>query len=168
MMATSSAGKTQHGSAVTARVAREPDRAEDSWGWAVSAVEPLSGDSRSIRSALVRYRSHYATLEASVEQYGGSFRATVFAEGSLVAMGGGLFASQRIEDSFAVVRGGGPHTPVLSNTVPVTRTDSAGRALVPYLGSFHENLLGIDPVDLSVDLRRRGPRRSSSRAIARE
>ncbi|HEY6814345.1 MAG TPA: fimbria/pilus outer membrane usher protein, partial [Croceibacterium sp.] len=153
MMATGSGGKGKFGSTVSARVSREPDQLENSWGWAVSATAPLSEDLGKQRAALVRYYSRHATLEASVDQIDDKFRVSAFAEGSLVAMGGGLFVSRRIDDSFAVVRGGGPNTPVLSNTLSAARTDSAGRALVPSLGSFRENVVSIDPSELSVDLR---------------
>ncbi len=68
-------------------------------------------------------------------------------------MGGGFFVSPRIDDGFAIVYGAGAHTPVLSNTRVVTRTDDSGRALVPYLASFQENVVSIDPSELPVDLR---------------
>jgi outer membrane usher protein len=42
---------------------------------------------------------------------------------------------------------------VLSNTRLATRTDSSGRALVPYLSSFQPNAVSIDPSEMPVDLK---------------
>lgn len=138
---------------VAARVWRDPDGTEGSWGWNLSATEPVSGDLSPFRSATVRYFSRFAMFEGSVMQNRGQVRGTAYMEGSVVAMGGGLFFAQRIDDSFAVIEGAGENTPVLSNTRLATRTDRSGRALVPYLSSFQPNAVSIDPSEMPVDLR---------------
>jgi outer membrane usher protein len=153
VMSSADYAKTDRVSAVNARVWRDPDGSDGSWGWTLTASEPLRGDLPSRQSATVRYLTRFATLEGTVEQRHGDVRATAYIEGSVVAMGDGVFFSQRIDDGFAVVQGGGANTPVLSNTRPVTRTNRAGRALVPFLSSFQENLVSIDPAELAVDLR---------------
>jgi outer membrane usher protein len=153
VMASSDYAKSERASSVSARVWRDPDGTDGSWGWTLTANHPLSGELPSRQSAMVRYLAHFATLEATVEQRRGDVRATAYIEGSVVAMGDGVFFSQRIDDGFAIVRGGGERTPVLSNTRPVTRTDRAGRALVPFLSSFQENVISIDPAEMAIDLR---------------
>ncbi|KRA83626.1 fimbria/pilus outer membrane usher protein [Altererythrobacter sp. Root672] len=151
--ASSSYSKTNHSELVSARVWRDPEGTVGSWGWSLAATEPLGGDLQSHRSATVRYHAGFATLEGGLQQDGGDLRATAYVEGSIVGMGGGVFLSPRIDDSFAVVTGAGADTPVLSNTRLATQTDSSGRALVPFLSSFQENLVSIDPINLPVDLR---------------
>jgi outer membrane usher protein len=151
--ASSSYGRSNHNSTLAARVWRDPDGSEGSWGWTLDASETLRGNSDNHRGATVRYLAPFATLEGAVSQFGGDVRATAYAEGAVVAMGGGVFTSRRIDDSFAVVRGAGVDTPVLSNTIVVTRTDESGRALVPFLSSFQENVVSIDPAELPVDLK---------------
>ena len=138
---------------VSARAWRDPDGTPGSWGWTVSATEPISGDVPGFRSATVRYHTRFAMLEASLMQNRGELRGTAYMEGSVVAMGGGLFFAPRIDDSFAVVQGAGERTPVLSNTRLAARTDRSGRALVPYLSSFQPNAISIDPSEMPVDLR---------------
>jgi outer membrane usher protein len=138
---------------VSARAWHDPDGTEGSWGWTVSTSEPIRGDTSPFRSATVRYLARFAMLEASVMNNRGEFRGTAYMEGSVVAMGGGLFFARRIDDGFAVVQGAGERTPVLSNTRLATRTDRSGRALVPYLSSFQPNAVSIDPSELSVDLK---------------
>jgi outer membrane usher protein len=138
---------------LSARAWRDPDGTEGSWGWTVSTSEPIRGDTSPFRSATVRYLARFAMLEASVMNNRGEMRGTAYMEGSVVAMGGGLFFAQRIDDSFAVVQGAGEHTPVLSNTRLAARTDRSGRALVPYLSSFQPNAVSIDPSEMAVDLK---------------
>src|SRR5262249_27188324 len=124
-----------------------------SWGWNVIDSETLSGRTANYRAANVRYLGHIATVEGGIEQQGGVVRVTGYAEGSIVAMGGGVFLSPRIDDSLAIVRGAGADTPVLANARPVARTNGSGRALVPYIPSYQQSRIGIDPVNLPVDLK---------------
>lgn len=138
---------------VSARAWRDPDGTPGSWGWSVSTSEPIRGDASAFRSATVRYHTGFAMLEGSVMQNRDRVRGTAYIEGSIVAMGGGLFFAPRIDDSFAVIQGAGEHTPVLSNTRLATRTDRAGRALVPSLSSFQPNAVSIDPSEMPVDLK---------------
>lgn len=151
--ASSSYARNDRNSTIATRVWRDPDGTEGSWGWSLNDTEILRGEAKSFRSATVRYLARFATLEGSIMQHGDDVRATAFMEGSLVAMGGGIFVARRIEDSFAVVQGAGANTPILSNTIVVTRTDRSGRALVPFLSSFQENAVGIDPTELPVDVK---------------
>ncbi len=151
--ASSSYSRNRRNSIISTRVWRDPDGSEGSWGWILDDSETLRGNAKTHRAATVRYLARFATLEGSIIQQGNDVRATAYAEGSVVAMGGGVFLSRRIEDSFAVVRGAGSEIPVLSNTIVVTRTNREGRALVPFLSSFQENNVSIDPTDLPVDLK---------------
>lgn len=69
--------------------------------------------------------------------------------GALVFMDGGLFASRRIDDAFAVVSTGGVGgVPVTLGNALVGRTNGRGRLLVTRLNPWQNNVLGIDPRDL--------------------
>jgi len=153
IMASSDYSKTDRSSQVSARVWRDPEETVGAWGWSLAASEPISGDLQARQSATVRYLARSAILEGTIEQRRGEVRGTAYVEGSVVAMGGGVFLAQRIDDSFAIVRGGGANTPVLSNTREVTRTNRSGQALVPFLSSFRENTVAMDPAELPVDFR---------------
>jgi outer membrane usher protein len=74
------------------------------------------------------------------------------AQGALSYVDGGLFPSNTINDSFAVVDTNGlGKVRVLSENQVMGRTDSAGRLLVPDLRAFEINHLAIDPQDVPVD-----------------
>jgi len=73
-------------------------------------------------------------------------------QGAVSFADGGLFASNTINDSFAVVDTGGVEGIRVSNeNREVGRTDSAGRLLVPDLRSYDVNRLSIDPTDAPAD-----------------
>jgi outer membrane usher protein len=105
----------------------------------------------SYRSASGAYRSSVGKAEASVEQYGHGWRISAEAEGALVAVPDGVFASNRIDDSFAVVNVGVPDVEVFHENRPVGRTGSSGALLVPNLRSHQANRVAIDPAQLPVD-----------------
>lgn len=72
-------------------------------------------------------------------------------EGAVVAAGGGVFLSRRIDDAFAIVDAGAPGIEVHAENRPVGRTGRSGRILVPDLRAYEANVLSIDPVDLPLD-----------------
>jgi outer membrane usher protein len=61
------------------------------------------------------------------------------------------FASQRIDDAFAVVNAGAPGVKVLRENQPVGVTDSTGKLLVTGLNSYQPYKLSIDALDLPVN-----------------
>lgn len=74
------------------------------------------------------------------------------ARGSLVTAGGRLFASNIINDSFAVVdTEGTPDIRVRYENRDMGRTDGNGLLLVPELRSFEINQLSIEPTDVPPD-----------------
>lgn len=146
-----SVAASRAGTVLTARASRTPRGFDDRFGWSVINAESISGRGDSYRAVSVRYEGRDALVEGGAELHGNRFRGNLYVEGSLVAMGGGLFASRRIDNSFAIVTGAGARTPVVINSRPITRTDGSGRALVPFLSSFQANVVGIDPTDLPID-----------------
>jgi outer membrane usher protein len=132
---------------VFADIAR-PERAEDgSIGWRLHDSEGGAPN----RSAAVSYRASFARFEAGGQQYGDDFRVTGQMDGAIAVAGGGVFATNRIDDAFAVVDVGTPDVEVLHQNRPVGKTDSKGRILVTGLNSYEPNTVSIDPKNLPVD-----------------
>lgn len=120
---------------------------EGSYGWRIRDVEGQSTE----RSASASYRSSFGRAEATVQQYGGSTRATAQFDGSIAFAGGGVFFGNRIDDAFAVVNAGAPNVAVQYENRPIGVTDGRGLLLVPYLNSFQKNKISIDAKNLPVD-----------------
>jgi outer membrane usher protein len=97
------------------------------------------------------YRSRVARFAGQVHGTSDSVAASGEISGSVVAMRGGMFFANRIDDSFAVVDAGVPDVMVYSQNRPVGKTDSRGMLLVPGLHSWQDNTLAIDPDDLPID-----------------
>lgn len=102
--------------------------------------------------AQLQYKSPWALLTAGADRINRQTSLALEAQGSLSVADGGLFASNTINDSFAVVDANGlPHIRVLNENREVGRTNSAGRLLVPDLRSFDINRLAIEPTDIPQD-----------------
>jgi outer membrane usher protein len=74
------------------------------------------------------------------------------AQGGLVFADGGLFASRKVQDSFALVEVAGyPDVGVGFQSTVLTRTDSNGKALVPQLQPYRTNTIRLDPNELPIN-----------------
>jgi outer membrane usher protein len=105
------------------------------------------------RVAEADYVSNWGRITGGVDQTPNGAAGRAGLRGALVAGGGGVFVANNINDSFAVVRSGDvPNVRVLYENRPVGRTDSGGRLLVPYLNSFQNNRLALEPADLPTDV----------------
>ena len=100
---------------------------------------------------LVQYKSPWGLVSAGASRIGTQTALRGEAQGALSYADGGLFASNTINDAFAVVDTDTPDIRVYSENREVERTDSAGRVLVPDLRSFDLNNLSIDPSDVPAD-----------------
>ncbi|WP_348632908.1 fimbria/pilus outer membrane usher protein [Mesorhizobium sp. M00.F.Ca.ET.216.01.1.1] len=132
---------------VVADIAKSERLEDGSIGWRARTSE---GDTPN-RSAAVSYRSPFARFEAGVQQYGKDVRATAQMDGAIAVAGGGVFATNRIDDAFAVVEVGTPDVDVQFQNRPVGKTNRQGRILVPGLNSYEPNTVSIDPKNLPVD-----------------
>jgi len=150
MTATANVSRSGDQTTFGADVTKSARLEEGAYGWSVRDRESIGGDA--LRSASVNYRAAVAYLEGSVEQAGDSGRVTGTIDGSIVAAGGGVFMANRVDDAFAVVKAGGPDIDVTLNGRRVATTNSGGRAFVPYLQSYQNNTVAIDPANLQVDL----------------
>jgi outer membrane usher protein len=145
---TSGATSSKSGTSFTTDASRPLASQPGSYGWRVRDSEGAVVD----RSAAVSYRSSVATIQAGVEQSQGSVvRGEAQVDGAVATMGGGVFVSNRIDDSFAVVDAGTPGVPVLYENRPVGETNSSGKLLVPNLRAYGKNTISIDPKGLGVN-----------------
>ncbi|MFD9993840.1 fimbria/pilus outer membrane usher protein [Mesorhizobium sp. NPDC059024] len=103
------------------------------------------------RSAAVSYRSSIGRAEAAVEQFDKDIRATAQLEGAVAVAGGSVFATNRIDDAFAVVDVGAPDVEVQYQNRPVGKTGRRGKIIVPDLHSYEDNTVSINPGNLPVD-----------------
>ena len=99
-----------------------------------------------------QYKSPWALLELDASHVATSTAWRGSANGALVLADGSFFASNPIQDSFAIVdTDGQAGLQVSYENRPVDRTDASGQVLVPDLRSYEVNRLSIDPTDLPFD-----------------
>jgi outer membrane usher protein len=122
---------------------REPG----SFGWQARVVEGASPQ----HMAAAAYRGTYADVQGRALHYGESVTGSAEVNGAIVASGGGIFLTHRIDDAFAVVDVGVPNVDVFHENRRVATTDSSGRALVTGLRSYETAKISIDPLSLPVD-----------------
>jgi outer membrane usher protein len=115
-------------------------------GWGITDQEYQGGDAQ--RSAYVGWRGPLAQLRAQVDQSSGEWRESLQAEGSFVVAGGGVFAADRIGNSFAIVKNAGPKVEILQGGVRMGKTNKAGSLLLPDLTPYYEQHIYLDPADL--------------------
>ncbi len=131
---------------VLAEAAKPLGPEPDSVGWRVRGSPGGAGE----QSAAASYRSAYGWAEAGVGHVGSRTTATAQLDGAIATLGGGVFATSRVDDSFAVVETGVPGLGVLHENRPVGVTDSNGRLLVPGLRSYEQNRIAIDASNLPI------------------
>ncbi|UGX89029.1 fimbria/pilus outer membrane usher protein [Phyllobacterium meliloti] len=150
MYASANMSRTGDYMGIDTSLSKSASQTEGSVGWSLHDHESPGGTGS--RSASASYRTRAADLSGSLDQSGDQGRVTGTIEGSIVAAGGDIFFANRIDDAFAVVKAGGPDVDVSVNNRRVGTTNSRGRALVPYLRSYDNNTVAIDPTNLPLDL----------------
>jgi outer membrane usher protein len=116
-------------------------------------VEASLGEVDRIEAAFVR-QLPMATVGVQAAHVNGSTGLRVSATGGIGLVGGRLFASRSLGDSFAAVRlDGYPGVRVYADDQLVGVTDRSGRLVVPGLRPFEPNRLRIDDADLPLDAR---------------
>ena len=132
---------------VVADVSKSLQQENGSFGWRLRTSEGQDTN----REAAVSYRAPFAQFEAGVQQQDKDARATARMDGAIAVAGGSVFATNRIDDAFAVVDVGAPDVEVQQQNRPVGKTNQSGRILVPNLNSYEPNTVSIDPKNLPVD-----------------
>ena len=133
----------------TGDASRALGREVGDYGWRVR--DSQGRNQPNYQAASVSYRSPFGRVELGASQQAGTAQGTAEMDGSLAILGGGVYASNRIDDSFAVVDVGVPDVDVLYENRRVGKTDSHGRLLVPELRSYQRNKIEIDPRGLPIN-----------------
>ncbi len=118
-----------------------------SWGWRIRDDEGTTAH----RSAALAHRTSAARLEATVRQDQSGVRGTAEIDGAFALLGGDIYMSNRIEDSFAVVDAQAPGIKVQRENLLVGVTNEDGKILIPNLNAFQKNKVSIDPMDLPLN-----------------
>jgi len=129
---------------LAASLSRTADRQAGSYGYRVNFTQHN-------RSLGATYQTGFGRGELALQGGDSGVRASATFDGALVLAGGGLFASNRIQDGFAVVNLGVAGVPVSLNNRQVAYTGPNGLALVPGLRSYRLNRVSIDPLALPLD-----------------
>lgn len=109
------------------------------------------GDS-DYREGSLSYQNDFGTYQLAATNSYGQSSTRVDASGGVALLGGGVFASRRISDSFAVVEiPGFSNVRVYAENQEVARTDDNGRALLPRLRSYERNKIRIEQADLPIE-----------------
>jgi outer membrane usher protein len=118
--------------------------------WGYQAFAAAGGTDRAF--AELQYRSPWGRVALGADRIERQTAIRAQAQGALSVTDGRAFASNRIDDSFAVVDTGGVGgIRVLSENRVVGRTGSDGALLLPDLRAFDLNRVAIDPTDVPLD-----------------
>ncbi len=105
------------------------------------------------QQAEVEYRARWLRSRWGMERFRGKTVTRAQLEGSIAYLDGGLFASESIEDSFAVVETPGlADVGVYYENRPIGRTGLDGKLLVPDLRAYERNAISIDVLDIPFHL----------------
>ncbi|NGM88223.1 fimbrial biogenesis outer membrane usher protein [Parapusillimonas sp. SGNA-6] len=123
---------------------------ETGFAWALNARRTQMETTGGVQ---LDYRGQSAEYRAGMTSYGTGRTAYAGVTGSLVTMGGSVFAGRRIHDGFAVVSTGVPNIPVKLHNNLVGRTDEDGLLMIAPLNAYQKNLVSIDPMELPVNVK---------------
>lgn len=124
---------------------------EGGWGWNMALNRQ---ESQQNGQGELGYLGRYGKVYGGYSRLSDNQTAYAGADGALVLMGGGLFASRNITNDFAVVSTDGiPDVPVLLQNNPIGTSNSSGLLLVTPLNSYQENEISINPLNLPANMR---------------
>jgi outer membrane usher protein len=110
-----------------------------------------TGTPGSVAGAL-RYQGRFGRYELRRDVFGGQGTTSASVAGSVVAIGGDLYASRPVQQSFALLRVPGvAGVRGFASNQEVGRTNKAGNLLVPDLQAYYGNLLNISDTDIPLD-----------------
>jgi len=145
--ASTSFARTRYNSTLATEAVKSPGIDPGSYGWYVRDAE----GSTVYRQASASYRSNHGTVQVGASENGSKTGLALELRGSITTMGGGIFLSNWIDDSFAVVDAGAPGIEVLSENRNAGFTNARGLLLVPTLRAYQRNKIAVDPTNLPVD-----------------
>lgn len=91
----------------------------------------------------------YSIAAAQTENYTSTMMGV---SGGVAMLGGDVFMSRRVDQSFAVVRiPDYPGVRILADNQPAGRTNAQGSALIPHLRAYDINTISVDQRDIPMD-----------------
>ena len=103
-------------------------------------------------SGVFRYQGDYGIYEARYGRFGDEDATTLSTFGSIVAIGGRVYPSRPIFDSFALIQVPGvADVPGYVSNQEVGRTNRWGDLVVPDVLSYYGNRVGIGAADVPLD-----------------
>lgn len=128
--------------------ATEPLGYESGLGWRVLAGHRAGEDHA---EAGVYYQSGHGFLGADLAASGQAQTIRLNAQGAAVYMEGNVFASRRLQDSFALVHVPGyPNVGVGFQGESITQTNKDGFAMLPRLAAYQTNTIRLNASDLPM------------------
>ena len=117
------------------------------YGYQVHAESGQGGNTIGV----ARYQGRYGRYELRQERLNGQSNTAVNVSGSLVGIGGGLYASRPVQDSFALVRIPGVEgVRAFASHQEVGRTGRSGDLLIPDLQPYYANILDVADGDIPL------------------
>ena len=102
-------------------------------------------------TGVARYQGRYGRYELRQETLNDQSNTTVSASGSIVGIGGGLYASRPVQDSFALVRIPGVEgVRAFASHQEVGKTGRSGDLLIPDLHAYYANILDVSDADIPL------------------
>jgi outer membrane usher protein len=102
--------------------------------------------------AVLQYQGPYGRYEASYERVKSEDRVTASVAGGIVALGGSVFATRPVTDSFALIQVPGVEgVRGYLNNQEIGKTNARGDLPVPDLLPYYGNRLGIAQADIPLD-----------------
>ncbi len=112
----------------------------------------LSDQSGNLGGGVLQYQNKYGRYEVEQVQAGGTNGTTLRAAGGLVAIGGGVFATRPVEESFALIRVPGvAGVRGYASHQEIGRTDRHGNLLIPNLLPYYGNIVSVNDQDVPLD-----------------
>jgi len=104
-----------------------------------------------ITTGVARLQERYGRYEVRQESIAGATSTTVSAMGSIVGIGGGIYASRPVQDSFALIRVPGVEgVRGFASHQPIGKTGRNGDLLVPDLQAYYGNILDVADGDIPL------------------
>lgn len=120
------------------------------YGYRVSAS---TGDDNKFVSGELDLRSNVGSYMASISRYQDSTSYQVAVSGGLTMMKGQIFASRRVQNSFALVDVQGVSgVPLYLSNQKVSVTNKNGYALIPDLIAYYPNQISVKPEELPLSV----------------
>lgn len=124
-----------------------PVKSDGGFGWSLGYAD--GGGAARYLQADVTWRDDHVQLRGGAYGNGGDITRWGSATGSLVILDGSTFATNRINDAFAVVSTMGvANVPVRYENQLIGTTNAKGQLLVPWTSSYYGARYSIDPLGL--------------------